>query len=82
MERELIDKNVEILVLFARGMRESGSIPMIYKGKLLNIDDNYYKIHVWDSEAPFSGILGGLDVSNNNGVTLFNKDYVIYLKEI
>ena len=83
MEKELLNKNIEIMVSFARGY--SGSVPVLYQGKLIDIDDNYYKIEVVDqiiqtgiSKTKFKQ---GPDLKTPEGIYYFRKKFVIYIKE-
>lgn len=86
MEKDLLNKNVEVLVAFARG-RNAGSIaPVLFLGTFLDYDENYYKINTTNSKICFEnpGIVlkGSKNKGNDVGILYLRKEFVIYIREV
>ena len=47
----LINKDVEILVAFSTGYVSGGSVPDVYKGRLLAIDEGFIKLKLLKSKS-------------------------------
>ena len=44
MEKEFLEKNVEVLVAFGGSVNDSGVAPIVYRGKLVEVDKSYVKL--------------------------------------
>lgn len=85
MEKDLLNKNVEVLVAFARGSNAGSTVPVLFLGTFLDYDENYYKINETNSKICFAnpGIVlkKSKNKSNDVGILYLRKEFVIYIRE-
>ena len=78
MEKELINKKVEVAVAFAYPAHYS-TMPEIYTGVLLDSDENFIKLQISYSGTKFLAASTSKKEDKNLYV---KKDYLIYIKEV
>jgi len=69
MLNELINKNVEVLVAFSTGFPSGGAVPDTYKGTLVAIEDDFYKIKLLKSKS-------------QKDIVYISAKFIISIKEI
>ena len=79
MEKELLNKEVEVMVAFG-GIRTVGAIPIIYTGVFLESNENYYKIKLIESRKDETEIYKSTDEIGK--ICYLRKEFVIYIKEV
>ena len=82
MEKEFLEKNVEVLVGFGGSIGDAGTIPVLYRGKLIESDKSYLKLAIFYSELAHTNVLGSRFSKQENSTILLNREYVIYIKTI
>ncbi len=82
MEKEFLEKNVEVLVAFGGCVNDSGVAPIIYRGKLVEADKSYIKLNTFYSEIAYTSVMGTRFSKPENSTILINREYVIYMKTI
>lgn len=79
MDKEFIGKKIEIISAFSYAMHEGGAAPIVAFGRLVDVDENFYKVEVEKSRLGSLSVLGSNDIGRS-GLTLFRKQYVISIK--
>lgn len=82
MEKEFLEKNVEVLVAFGGSVNDSGVAPIVYRGKLVEVDKSYVKLNAFYSEIAYTSVMGTRFSKPENTTILINREYVIYMKTI
>lgn len=82
MEKEFLEKNVEVLVAFGGSVNDAGMTPVIYRGKLIEADKSYVKLAAFYSEIAYTSVMGTRFSKSENSTVLINRDYVVYIKTI
>lgn len=80
MEKELLNKEVEVMVAFGTGTYEGGSVPIIYTGVFLESNENYYKIKLIESRKDETEIYKSKDEIGK--ICYLRREFVIYIKEV
>lgn len=79
MEKELLNKEVEVKVAFGR-TSPAGAIPIIYTGVFLESNENYYKIKLIESRKDEYEIYKSKDEIGK--ICYLRREFVIYIKEV
>lgn len=82
MEKELIGKEVTVLVSFAGNFNGSSLAPVYFKGKLLGSDDLFLKLDCSKTKLAVDHHLNISFSKDEESIILLKKDYVIYIKEL
>lgn len=79
MEKELLNKEVEVMVAFGR-ISPAGAMPIIYTGVFLESNENYYKIKLIESRKDETEIYKSKDEIGK--ICYLRREFVIYIKEV
>ena len=79
MEKELLNKEVEVMVAFGR-ISPAGAWPIIYTGVFLESNENYYKIKLIESRKDETEIYKSKDEIGK--ICYLRREFVIYIKEV
>lgn len=80
MEKELLNKEVEVMVAFGTGTYEGGSVPIVYTGTFLECDENYYKIQLGKTIKEKYNCFKIKDEVGK--ICYLRREFVIYIKEV
>lgn len=79
MEKELLNKEVEVMVAFG-SISLAGAVPIIYTGVFLESNENYYKIKLIESRKDETEIYKSKDEIGK--ICYLRREFVIYIKEV
>lgn len=81
MEKELLNKEVEVKVAFGRGSY-AGVMPIIYTGVFLESNENYYKIKLIESRKDETTETYYKSKDEIGKICYLRREFVIYIKEV
>lgn len=81
--KELVNKNVEVLVSFAGGLNTGAAVPICYFGKLKSIENDFVTLECVGSRYATNTLLviNPKAFIDSSGSMSINKKYIIYIKE-
>ena len=82
MEKEFLESNVEVLVSFGSSVNDAGIVPVVYRGKLLDVDKSFIKLSAFYSELAYTNVMGTRFSKTENCNIIINREYVVYMKNI
>lgn len=82
MEKELLNKEVEVMVAFAEWGSYGGSQAKLYTGTFLECDENYYKIQINNNINNIKKYHLNKNKDEIGKICYLRKEFVIYIKEV